>query len=67
MKKLPTAKQFLSECIQFHGNVVPSDLVEFAQMHVEAALRNASHQLNLNGVEDYDKTILYSYPLDNIK
>jgi hypothetical protein len=33
-------------------------MIEFAKLHVEAALENASHQLDLNGTEADDLVIL---------
>lgn len=47
-------------------------MIEFAQMHVEAALKKATHVLDVNNDADYiehptPRRILNSYPLTNIK
>jgi hypothetical protein len=75
MEKIPTAEQFLKE-----NNVVGmTDLltpmmIEFAKLHVEAALKEASQNARLKELEIHlsdgsvDKdSILNSYPLENIK
>jgi hypothetical protein len=84
MKKLPTSEEFLKE-----NNVVGmTDLlspmmIEFAKLHVEQALKEASDNAEADytyegfGGEFYDQpiyryfvkkdSILNSYPLENIK
>ena len=86
MKKLPTAEQFLlisgcqrmncnGEDCDFFEDVQPANLIEFAKLHVQAALKAASKnaEINYDDEEDGDivfsinkKTILNSYSLENI-
>jgi hypothetical protein len=52
--------------------VSPNDLIEFAKMHVEAALKEASDKAiytgyNLASIEIDKDSILEAYPLTNIK
>ncbi len=43
-------------------------MVEFARLHVEAALKEASEIVTrASGVNDFEESILNSYPLYNIK
>ena len=45
-------------------------MIEFARLHVEAALKEASELEETNGTEGYriyPESILNSYPLDKIK
>ena len=69
--KVPTAEEVL---IKHNGNDdwtnnqdAKDAMIEFAKLHVKAALQKASHQIDLNGVDDYDKIILNSYPENLIK
>lgn len=80
--KIPTANELFE---QYHGFEADSSsrdiislMVEFAKLHVEAALKEASEKVSLTdfayeflqeGAADaIDKeTILNSYPLENIK
>ena len=68
MKKIPTAEEFMN---LYHGSTNKHALIEFAKLHVEAALYIASERADLtdNGRFPYvDKdSILNSYSLDNIK
>jgi hypothetical protein len=74
MEKIPTAKKFLENLIEENNHDSNIDLedalIEFAKMHVETALKEASEMADLtdNGRFPYvDKTsILNSYSLDNI-
>jgi len=78
MKKVPTAEEFL----ELQHETVPSIkfdirqvMIEFAKMHVEAALKQAAHESQCynkakfpgdeNWVVDIE-SILNSYPLDLI-
>jgi hypothetical protein len=78
MEKTPTAEEFLQQrdCIRnvedFYNDVQPIDLIEFAKLHVEAALKKATIVLARNADGDYvehptQERILNSYPLDKIK
>ena len=63
MEKIPTAEEFLK---LNNIKAYPIDIqmmVEFAKMHVEAALESASEKVGLS----YKQSILNSYPLTNIK
>ena len=72
MKKIPTAEEFMN---LYHGSTNKHALIEFAKLHVEAALKAASEEADYitDGQEHItdvwiDKdSILKSYPLDNIK
>jgi hypothetical protein len=72
---IPTAKEFLSE--NFEGNAInPQILIEFAKLHVQAALKAADDNADVTVIDvdmtgsiwgvDSD-TILNAYPLENIK
>lgn len=78
MKKIPTAEEILRE---YNMHSQESDwrtivaMKEFAKLHVQAALKDASKnaEINYDDEEDGDivfsinkKTILNSYPLENI-
>ena len=80
MSKIPTAKLILTgkETYELeYPTVSKSDalesMIEFAKLHVEAALKEASEKANLKygetpGTEEIDKnSILKSYSLENIK
>lgn len=81
MSKTPTVKEFLSS-----KKWDPQDslkeryyksMIEFAKLHVKAALKEASEKatVNINGfIQEYDEnccvdkdSILNAYPLENIK
>jgi hypothetical protein len=75
-----TAKEFWDNACTTDVLKSPSDImIEFAKMHVEAALKEASEKINLTDEvcealqnhwfnEYIDKdSILNSYPLENIK
>jgi hypothetical protein len=86
MEKIPTAKEFCEKkfkeinpatsWIDFNKEV----MIEFAKLHVEAALKEASSKVTCSEEYQYDEydnailiakinrdSILNSYPLDNIK
>lgn len=83
MEKIPTAKKFIEKYIEENNhdsNIDIEDaLIEFAKLHVERALKEASEKAKLTSevcevlqehwFEEYiDKdSILNSYSLDNIK
>ena len=61
MSKIPTAEEFYKQttgCIINHGDVKTA-MIEFAKLHVEAALLAAE--------EEVDGGLSYVYPLENIK
>ncbi len=67
---IPTAEEFAKQWITNLQNnksefTTPKLLIEFAQLHVKAAL-TASHKNNQLPIEDLDFT-LSCYPLTNIK
>lgn len=80
METIPTAEKFRIGCIH-DGSFIPVNevnrlMIEFAKLHVQAALKAAwanAHATNkpkfagdCNPVVD-DESILTAYPLDNIK
>lgn len=84
MEQLPSAEEFLIKrgCVRtlivgeksyFFEYVQPKDLIEFAKLHVEKALKQASEKAQIQ-IDEHDlscsvnkKSILNAYPLDNIK
>ena len=81
MSKIPTVEEFFEQHIQrgvnnTHSNYL-NTAIEFAKLHVEAALLEASEKatVNINGfIQEYDEnccvdkdSILNTYPLKNIK
>jgi hypothetical protein len=78
MKKIPTAEEILSKKFSelkssFDLNDVKDCMVEFARLHTEAALKEASEKadtqtIHCTHIQVVDKnSILNSYPLDKIK
>jgi hypothetical protein len=76
MEKIPTAKKVyyaVTGCVleSHHNPDIEKAMIEFAKLHIEAALKEASETADLtdNGRFPYvDKdSILNSYSLDNIK
>ena len=79
MSKIPTAEEFLkSKDYNLGGNEeladglltnnVIEDMIEFAKLHVEAALKEAKNFLKDGYVTPQDEQdILNAYPLTNIK
>ena len=78
MSKIPTAKKYLEDnydpCYDednnpiYHVWQIKKAMVEFAKLHVEAALKEASTKLNYNkNFSTVQKEILNSYSLENIK
>jgi hypothetical protein len=70
-----TAKEYFIEHLSgepLHQDVVIEAMIEFAKMHVKAALKEASEKAEWKGhtlaaVEICDYSILDAYPLDLIK
>jgi len=84
MEKIPTAEEFLKETDSyshiddggdkvFYSGFVESLMIEFAKMHVTAALKEASERYEYDEIHISDNpeflkdSILNSYPLENIK
>jgi hypothetical protein len=76
MEKLPTAEEFLlNELNKETPKSIQDVLIEFAKLHVEAALKQASEKADVifegagHSADAYvdKKSILNSYPLTNIK
>ena len=80
MSKIPTAEEFIDE--NWRGKGLALDvkglMIEFAKLHVEAALKTAHKKtckkVDLRNYEDelykseiLKKSIINAYPLDNIK
>ena len=74
MSKTPKAEEFYKQttgCIINHGDVKTA-MIEFAKLHVKAALKEASEKAEWKGytlaaVEICNYSILDAYPLENIK
>ena len=71
----PTAEEFLKNFNEKEGNIdklyydsyVKKSMIEFAKLHVEAALKEANEKAIMTGYVDSGQTILNAYPLINIK
>lgn len=63
--KIPTAEQFCNEYLGFeeYGTDVPYFMIEFARMHVKAALEEADGEVPLYCSEG----VLNCYPPERIK
>jgi hypothetical protein len=64
MKKLPTAEDFLKNKLTYceYKDVIYKEMIEFAKLHVEAALKEA-WSVEYNTLEEFNNC----YPLTNIK
>lgn len=82
MEKLPIAKFILEENLlsvdssvfkEGHYFAIEQAMIEFAKLHVEAALKEASEKASVyadeGGYSEFvdEQSILNSYPLENIK
>jgi len=74
MENLPTAEEFLKECQSnpHKGWSTRKAMIEFAKLHVEAALKAAYDNIEYTEVDSsvpyvVEESILNSYPLDKIK
>ena len=74
MNKIPTAEEFALQdgYDKVIDHVTETRMIEFAKLHVEAALQAASKnaEVNVTNYHNYevdDDSILNSYPLENIK
>jgi hypothetical protein len=77
--KIPTAEEFIQELQTEQGEQeytllykidVPKKMIEFAKLHVEAALKGCLNKYHHASEENYDfgsSEIMNSYPLSNIK
>ena len=73
MKNILTAEEFILDTIEsMDQQEVERAMIEFAKMHVEAALKAAAENAEVN-IPDYgdyevdEESILNAYPLENIK
>lgn len=72
MNKMPTAEEFLKSKNYFDSDEYEDLIIEFAKLHVEAALKSASEKATYSGfnfasIEIDEDSILNAYPLDWIK
>jgi len=72
MNKIPTAQEFLEERATPPYAFLCENIIEFAKLHVEAALKEADvkgSEFMSGGAnyEEYQQAVLNSYPLENIK
>ena len=72
MEKIPTVKEFM-QGKAFSIPSIENMIIEFAKLHVEAALKEAGYAADTKEVsscsinEMYRENIKQSYPLENIK
>lgn len=75
MSKIPTAKEFLLENADRFQSTSPDEwMIEFAKLHVEAALKEALESIPCLGsssdiatYEEVRDEVLNAYPPENIK
>jgi UDP-N-acetylglucosamine 2-epimerase len=72
MEKIPTAKELFDKMLSDNDEVTSTEMmIEFAKLHVEAALKEATKSLpyddKMNQSLLDSMAILNSYPLSNIK
>jgi hypothetical protein len=81
MKDLPTAEEVIAKIVKFESTndtiectvySLSQLMIEFAKLHVEKALKNASEDVELETYGNFGNSvnkdsILNSYPLENIK
>jgi len=75
MNKIQTAEEFAKphrKSVLGYDVLTVDEAIEFAKLHVEAALKQATEcaEVNVLNYNDYEvdkKSILNSYPLENIK
>jgi len=71
--KIPTAEEFMYENLEsMDQRDVEHIMIEFAKLHVQAALEAASEHAEIDMLEFYDfelnkQSIFNAYPLENIK
>ena len=71
MSKIPTAEEFYKQttgCVMNHRDVKTA-MIEFAKLHVEAALKEAeiAGQNNWGNTKQMKDAVLNAYPLENVK
>ena len=74
MAKIPTAEELIDLRVGTRSKWVAELMIEFAKLHVEAALKDALESIPCLGsstdiatYEEVEDCVLTSYPLDNIK
>ena len=75
MKNIPTAKEFLLENADRFQSTSPDEwMIEFAKLHVEAALKEALENIpclgsstDIASYEEVEDAVLTAYPPENIK
>lgn len=72
MEKIPTAEEILQKHVPNRytkENSWKNAMIEFAKLHVEAALKEASENVKITdyGYSVDKDSILNSYPVENIK
>ena len=73
MEKIPTAKELFDKMLEINDECTSTEMmIEFAKLHVEAALKAAYENIEYTEVDSsvpyvVEDSILNSYPLTNIK
>ena len=71
MSKIPTAEEFFDSVVGYTHTEMCERAIEFAKLHVEAALKEASEKaeklMSHSWEKEYQQSIINSYPLTNIK
>jgi hypothetical protein len=69
MKNIPAAQEFLNrdESGVFNEVDITQAMIEFAKLHVTAALKAAADDYSEGSSDIVHESIINSYPLDNIK
>ena len=69
MKNIPTAQEFLNrdESGVFNEVDITQTMIEFAKLHVTAALKTAADDYSEGSSDIVQESIINAYPLDNIK
>ena len=74
MAKIPTAEELIDLRVGTRSKWVAELMIEFAKLHVEAALKDALESIpcldsstDIATYEEVEDSVLTSYPLDNIK
>ena len=69
MKNIPTAQEFLNrdESGVFNEVDITQTMIEFAKLHVTAALKTAADDYSEGSSDIVQECIINAYTLDNIK
>lgn len=68
MNTIPTAKELFDKMISENDETTSTEMmIEFAKLHVEAALKEAEKSIKIGLSQKAKDLILNSYPLTNIK